>query len=440
MGRKTVGKSIVIVGAQWGDEGKGKVVDLLTEHSALVARFQGGHNAGHTLVIGGRKTILRLIPSGILHPTVHCCIGNGVVLSPSAFLQEINELEKAGVSVQGRLHVSDACHLIMPYHIALDHAREHAKGLSAIGTTKRGIGPAYEDKVGRRGIRFSDVFDEKYFRARLEEVLDYHNFVLQHYHKVEPLDFNLLCEEMLSLAPILRPFRADVAKILAEGREQDKNILFEGAQGTFLDVDQGTYPFVTSSNTVAGNAAAGTGVGPLHLDYILGITKAYSTRVGGGPFPTELQDEVGKHLAQQGNEFGSVTGRPRRCGWLDMVMLRRAIALNSFSGFCITKLDVLDGLSPLRICTRYRLDGKELTLLPPMEARELARCEPLYEELPGWKASTQGITRFKNLPKEAQEYLLRIEELGGVPIDMVSTGAERKDAIILRHPYAEERT
>jgi adenylosuccinate synthase len=444
-----VGKSVVVIGAQWGDEGKGKVVDLLTEQVTAVARFQGGHNAGHTLVIDGRKTILRLIPSGILHKSVRCYIGNGVVLSPTAFLQEVGELEKAGVDVVGRLFISDSCALIMPYHVALDRAREVARGKAAIGTTGRGIGPAYEDKVARRGIRFSDLFDEALFRERLKEVLDYHNFVLKNYHQAETLDYATTCDEMLALASALRPFRADVARALAEVRQEGKNILFEGAQGTFLDIDHGTYPFVTSSNTVAGNASTGTGIGPRHLDYILGITKAYSTRVGAGPFPTELQDEIGQHLAKQGNEFGSVTGRPRRCGWLDMVMLRRALWLNSFSGFCVTKLDVLDGLKTLKICTHYQLDGKELAY-PPSELKELMRCQPVYEELPGWESPTIGMTQFAELPANAQKYLLRIEELAGVPIHMISTGPDRNAAIILQHPfegegsssdsYAEERT
>ena len=444
-----MGKSVVIIGAQWGDEGKGKVVDLLTEQAAAVARFQGGHNAGHTLVIDGRKTVLRLIPSGILHPGVQCFIGNGVVLSPTAFLQEIGELQKAKVDIEGRLFVSEACAVIMPYHVALDQAREQARGKSAIGTTGRGIGPAYEDKIARRGIRFGDLFDAKLLRGKLDEVLHYHNFVLEHYHQVAPLDPNKLFDDLMALVPDLKVYRADVADRLAQLRLQSKNILFEGAQGVFLDIDHGTYPFVTSSNTIAGNASVGTGLGPRHLDYVLGITKAYVTRVGSGPFPTELDDEVGKHLAKQGNEFGSVTGRPRRCGWLDMVMLRRAIWLNSFSGFCITKLDVLDGLKVLRICTKYRLDGQELTL-PPIEAKDLERCQPLYEELPGWKESTVGKTDFAALPLNAQKYLLRIEELAGVPIDMISTGPDRKDAIILQHPfegvkskldpYAEERT
>lgn len=427
-------KSVVVIGAQWGDEGKGKVVDLLTQKASVVARFQGGHNAGHTLIIDGQKTILRLIPSGILHPNVHCYIGNGVVLSPTAFLQEVNELKKMGVEVDGRLFVSEACAIIMPYHVELDKAREIARGATAIGTTGRGIGPAYEDKVARRGLRFSDLFDEKYFHGRLKEVLDYHNFVLTQYHQAKPIDFLHLYEEMLALVPLLYPYRADISRLLAASREQGKNILFEGAQGTFLDIDHGTFPFVTSSNTVAGNACAGTGVGPRHLDYILGISKVYATRVGSGPFPTELNDENGKYLAKQGNEFGSVTGRPRRCGWLDMVMLRRAITLNSFSGFCVTKLDVLDKMKTIKICTHYSLDKQKLSL-PPLELKELMRCEPIYEEFPGWTESTVGITHFKDLPLQAQKYLLRMEELAGVPIHIISTGPDRKDAIIMQHPF-----
>lgn len=430
-----MGKSIVVIGAQWGDEGKGKVVDLLTEQAAVVTRFQGGHNAGHTLVIDGHKTILRLIPSGVLHQGVHCYIGNGVVLSPTAFLQEVQELAKAGVAVERRLYISEACALIMPYHVALDQARELAKGKAAIGTTGRGIGPAYEDKVARRGIRFGDLFNEEYFRLRLQEALDYHNFVLQHYHQAQAIDFSHLCDDMLALAATLRPFRADVSRLLAEARQKKQNILFEGAQGTFLDIDHGTYPFVTSSNTVAGNACAGAGIGPRHLDYVLGITKAYTTRVGSGPFPTELQDEIGSLLAKQGNEFGSVTGRPRRCGWLDVAMLRRALYLNSFSSLCVTKLDVLDKLKTIKICTHYQLN-KQALYLPPLELQELMHCEPVYEELPGWQQSTVGITQFGDLPINAQQYLLRIEALAGIPIHMVSTGPDRKDAIILQHPFA----
>jgi adenylosuccinate synthase len=431
-----MGKCIVILGSQWGDEGKGKIVDLLMSHASVVARFQGGHNAGHTLVINGKKTILRLIPSGILHENVHCLIGNGVVLSPTALLQEMGELERNGVPVVERLRISESCVLLLPYHVVLDQAREKAKGKSAIGTTGRGIGPAYEDKVARRALRFGDLFNEKYFSAKLAEVLEYHNFVLQQYHQHEPVDYHQTLDNLLSLVPTLQPLRADVVDLLANYRKQGKNIILEGAQGTFLDVDHGTYPYVTSSNTVAGASSVGSGLGPRHLDYILGIVKAYTTRVGSGPFPTELTDEIGKQLAQRGNEFGSVTGRPRRCGWLDMVILRRSIQLNSFSGFCITKLDVLDGLETVRICTGYLLNGKEISI-PPTELSDLAVCQPIYEDLPGWKESTVGIKTFSALPKNAQQYLLRVERLAGVPIDLISTGPDRNETIILCHPFED---
>ena len=428
-----MGKSIVILGSQWGDEGKGKVVDLLMEQASIVARFQGGHNAGHTLVIDGQKTVLRLIPSGILHAHVQCLIGNGVVLSPTALLQEMGELERRGIPVSERLRISEACTLLLPYHVALDQAREKAKGDAKIGTTGRGIGPAYEDKIARRALRFGDLFDEKRFAAKLEEVLQYHNFILQNYHQHDPVDYHQILESTLSLVPQLKPMRADVSALLAQYREEGKNILFEGAQGTMLDVDHGTYPFVTSSNTVAGAASVGSGFGPRYFDYILGIMKAYTTRVGSGPFPTELQDEIGKGLAQRGNEFGSVTGRPRRCGWLDMVILRRSNQLNSFSGLCVTKLDVLDGMDTVRICTDYLLHGKKISTLPT-EVTDLAACEPVYEDMPGWKEPTFGVKSFDALPKNAQKYLLRVEELAGVPIDMISTGPDRNETIILKHP------
>ena len=445
-----MGKCVVVLGSQWGDEGKGKIVDLLMEQAQVVARFQGGHNAGHTLVIDGQKTILRLIPSGILHPHVQCLIGGGVVLSPTALIEEIEELEQKGISVTKRLCISDSCTLILPYHVALDRAREAAKGNLAIGTTGRGIGPAYEDKVARRALRFGDLFHEKQLSAHLEELLNYHNFVLQHYHQHAPVAFGALFDNLLAMAAKLSPMRADVAVLLAEYRERGENIMFEGAQGTFLDIDHGTYPYVTASNTIAGAACVGTGFGPRSIHYILGITKAYTTRVGGGPFPTELHDEQGKHLATRGHEFGSVTGRPRRCGWLDMVALRRAMQLNGFSGLCITKLDVLDGLSHINICTSYELAGKEIRHTP-LDADEFAACKPIYESLPGWSESTAGIKNFKQLPVNAQKYLLRIEELAGVPIDIISTGPDRKDTIILHHPFenngagdildfAEERT
>lgn len=432
-----MGKHVVILGSQWGDEGKGKIVDMLMEQASVAVRFQGGHNAGHTLVINGEKTILRLIPSGILHAHVQCLIGNGVVLSPTALLQEIGELERRGIPVSERLRISEACILVLPYHVALDQAREKAKGKAAIGTTGRGIGPAYEDKVARRAIRFGDLFDEKYLSSRLAEVLDYHNFILQNYHQHEPIDFNQLLDSLLALAPEFRPMKVDVVALLAEYRAQGKNIIFEGAQGTLLDVDHGTYPFVTSSNTVAGAASTGSGFGPRYFDYILGIMKAYTTRVGSGPFPTELHDDIGKELAQRGNEFGSVTGRPRRCGWLDMVILRRSVQLNSFSGLCVTKLDVLDTLKTLRICTGYRLYGREISVFPT-EITSLAACEPIYEEFPGWQESTLGIKSFQALPKNAQKYLLRVEQLAEVPIDIISTGPDRTETIILRNPLLNE--
>lgn len=433
-----MGKSIIILGSQWGDEGKGKVVDLLMDQASVVARFQGGHNAGHTLVIDGEKTILRLIPSGILHSHVQCLIGNGVVLSPVALLQEMSELLKKGINVTERLRISEACTLILPYHVAIDQAREKAKGKAAIGTTGRGIGPAYEDKVARRALRFGDLFDEKRFRAKLAETLDYHNFILQHYHQHVPVDFNQVCDSTLALVPQLKPMRADVAALLAEHRLKGSNILFEGAQGTMLDVDHGTYPYVTSSNTVAGAASSGSGFGPLYFDYILGIMKAYTTRVGAGPFPTELQDEIGQRLAKRGNEFGSVTGRPRRCGWLDLVVLRRSIQLNSFSGLCVTKLDVLDGLETLKICTKYRLHGQDIVDMP-IDTALLSECEPVYEELPGWNESTVGAKSFAQLPKNAQNYLKRVEKVAGIPIDIISTGPDRKETIVLRHPLTDHQ-
>ncbi len=434
-----MGKHIVILGSQWGDEGKGKIVDMLMAKASVVVRFHGGHNAGHTLVIDGQKTILRLIPSGILHPHVHCLIGNGVVVSPTALLQEMGELERRGINVTERLRISESATLVMPYHVALDQAREKAKGKSAIGTTGRGIGPAYEDKVARRALRFGDLFDAEKFSAKLADVLEYHNFILQHYHKQDPIDFNELRDSMLALAPQLEPMKADVPGLLAEYRAQGKHIIFEGAQGTLLDIDHGTYPYVTSSNTVAGAASVGSGFGPLYLDYVLGVIKAYTTRVGSGPFPTELHDEVGKHLAERGKEFGSVTGRPRRCGWLDIVILRRSIQLSSFSGLCVMKMDVLDGMDTVRICTAYNLHGRKITTLPT-DAAELSLCEPIYEDMPGWKEPTVGVKTFAGLPKNAKNYLMRIQELAGIPVDIVSTGPDRNETIVLRDLFAEEVT
>jgi adenylosuccinate synthase len=427
-------KNVVVVGTQWGDEGKGKVVDWLTDHAQGVVRFQGGHNAGHTLVIGGRKTVLHLIPSGILRKRVACYIGNGVVLSPHALLREIDELSVAGIDVGGRLKVSEACPLILPYHQALDLAREAARGENKIGTTGRGIGPAYEDKAARRALRLQDLLRPKRFAEKLAELLDYHNYSLKHYYRWQTVDFQNTLDEALAMAPRLEAMVADVPRALYEAFRDGANLLFEGAQGTLLDIDHGTYPFVTSSNCVAGAAAAGAGVGPGMLHYVLGITKAYTTRVGGGPFPTELCDDVGRHLAERGNEFGATTGRPRRCGWFDAAALKRSIQINGVSGLCVTKLDVLDGVEELKLCTGYRLDEGFSDILP-VGAEETARCEPVYEILPGWKESTVGIKALDGLPAPARAYLKRIEEICGVPVDMISTGAERDETIVLRHPF-----
>ena len=427
-------KNVVVIGSQWGDEGKGKIVDWLTDHAQGVVRFQGGHNAGHTLVIGGRKTILRLIPSGILREGVACYIGNGVVISPDALLREIGELEGAGVDVTGRLRISGACPLILPHHVAIDHARENAKGAGKIGTTGRGIGPAYEDKVARRAIRLQDLMHRERFAAKLGEVLDYHNFVLKNFFHAAIIDFQQTLDETLALAARIKPMIADVPRLLYEAQKAGSSLLFEGAQGTLLDVDHGTYPYVTSSNCVAGAACAGAGVGPHLLHYVLGITKAYTTRVGAGPFPTELTDDVGKHLAERGHEFGSVTGRPRRCGWFDAAALRRSIQINGISGLCVTKLDVLDGVEALQLGVGYLLNGERCDLLPS-GAEALAECVPVYEEIPGWPDSTVGLTRYEQLPQEARHYLQRIEQICEVPVDMISTGAERAETIVRRHPF-----
>jgi len=427
-------KNVVVVGTQWGDEGKGKIVDWLTDHAQGVVRFQGGHNAGHTLVIAGKKTVLHLIPSGILRADVACYIGNGVVLSPEALLKEMDELESAGVEVAQRLKISEACPLILPYHQALDIAREAAKGANKIGTTGRGIGPAYEDKAARRGLRLQDLLRPKRFAEKLAEILDYHNYVLQHYFRVQPVDFQQTLEGALAMAPRLKALVADVPRALYEAHRDGANLLFEGAQGTLLDIDHGTYPFVTSSNCVAGAASAGAGVGPGMLHYVLGITKAYTTRVGSGPFPTELDDEVGKHLATRGNEFGATTGRPRRCGWFDAAALKRSIQINGVSGLCVTKLDVLDGVEELKLCTGYKLDGGFTDILP-VGAEELSNCEPVYESLAGWKESTVGIKSFDALPAAARAYLKRMEEVCDVPVDMISTGPDREETIVLRHPF-----
>ena len=434
-----MGKFVIIIGTQWGDEGKGKVVDLLTERAAAVARFQGGHNAGHTLVIGGKKTVLSLIPSGILHKNVQCLIGNGVVLSLEALFREAQTLIDTGIDVFARLRVSPNCPLILPSHVALDKAREAARGANAIGTTGRGIGPAYEDKVARRAVRVQDLFKREQFAAKLGEVLDFHNFTLQHYFKQPAIDFQKTLDEQLSYADRVKPLVSDVTQTLADIRRRGGDVMFEGAQGAGLDIDHGTYPFVTSSNTTGGFAATGTGIGPREFDYVLGIVKAYTTRVGAGPFPTELFDEYGDHLSRVGHEFGAVTGRKRRCGWFDAVALRRSIINSSVSGLCLTKLDVLDGLDTVQICVGYRSkesgpNGK-VSEQPPLFADAFAEVEPVYEEMPGWKESTIGVTSYEALPANAQKYLARLQQLAGIPIDIISTGPDREQTIVLRHPF-----
>ena len=427
-------KSVVVIGTQWGDEGKGKIVDLLTDQAQAVVRFQGGHNAGHTLVIDGKKTVLHLIPSGVLREGVQCLIGNGVVLSPEALLKEIKDLEANGVPARERITISESCPLILPYHIALDQARELARGNKAIGTTGRGIGPCYEDKVARRGIRLGELMDADVFAKRLREVLDYHNFTLEHYFKVDPVDYQQVLDEALQQAEEIRAMVGDIPGTLHGLREQGARIMFEGAQGALLDIDHGTYPYVTSSNTTAGGAAAGSGVGPCDLEYILGIVKAYTTRVGAGPFPTELDDDCGNHMGVRGHEFGATTGRKRRCGWLDMVSLKRSFKINSVSGLCITKLDVLDGLETLKIATSYQYRGNQVDV-PPAGADNFEACEPVYLEMPGWSESTVGAKSRDDLPANAIAYLNKIEELSGVPIDIISTGPDRAETIVLNHPF-----
>ncbi|BCB27764.1 adenylosuccinate synthetase [Sulfurimicrobium lacus] len=433
-------KNVVVIGTQWGDEGKGKIVDWLTDHAQGVARFQGGHNAGHTLVINGAKTVLHLIPSGILRDKVECYIGNGVVVSPWALMEEVDMLEKAGVPVRNRLKISEACPVIMPHHVALDQAREAAKGAGKIGTTGRGIGPAYEDKVSRRGIRIQDLFHRERLAAKLGEILDYHNFVLKNYFKAETVDFQKSLDDVLVIAERIKPMVADVPRLLFEANKAGKNILFEGAQGALLDIDHGTYPFVTSSNCIASNAATGCGVGPQMLHYVLGITKAYTTRVGSGPFPTELYDAVdkldadGKHMADRGHEFGATTGRARRCGWFDAAALKRSIQINGVTGLCVTKLDVMDGMETVRLCVGYKIDGTTTDILP-VGAELLSRCEPIYEDMPGWNENTVGVKSYDELPAKARAYLARMEAICGVPIDIISTGPDREETIVLRHPF-----
>lgn len=410
-------QNLIVLGTQWGDEGKGKIVDLLTEKASAVVRFQGGHNAGHTLVVKGKKTVLHLIPSGILHPHVHCVIGSGVVVSPAALLEEIKFLEQNGVQVRERLHISSACPLIFPYHVAIDKAQEAALGKEAIGTTHRGIGPAYVDKIARRGLRLEDAKDRNHFVKQLTKVLNYHNFILEHFYKASPFSVEQILKDVWPTIEQLLPLMTDVPKLLTDYRSKNTNIVFEGAQGSLLDIDHGTYPYVTSSNTTAGAAATGSGFGPLYFDTVMGVTKAYTTRVGDGPFPTELKDEIGNALVEKGHEFGATTGRRRRCGWLDMVALKRAVELNSVSCLCLTKLDVLDDLKTIRLCIDYK------------------KYKPAYEDFAGWQQAITGIQKFDQLPKQARAYIRRIEQLADVPVTIVSTGPGRDETIVLKHPF-----
>ncbi len=430
-----MGNNVVVLGTQWGDEGKGKIVDLLTDKASLVVRYQGGHNAGHTLVIDGEKTVLHLIPSGILRSNVQCVIGNGVVLSPEALIEEIDMLEARGVPVKERLRVSEACPLILPFHIALDQAREKARGKEAIGTTGRGIGPAYEDKVARRGLRVGDLFNAERFEGKLKELVDYHNFALTEYYKTDAIDYDTVLKQCKEFAKLLKPMVADVPAMLDQARKNGDKVMFEGAQGTLLDIDHGTYPYVTSSNTTAGGVATGAGFGPRYIEYVLGIVKAYTTRVGSGPFPTELGCDVGQHLGVKGHEFGATTGRKRRTGWLDAVAMRRAVQINSVSGFCLTKLDVLDGLDELKICTGYKLADGTISEYPPLAAEDYDLVEPVYETMPGWSENTFGVKSLDELPQAALDYIKRIETLTGVPIDLISTGPDRNETIIKVHPF-----
>jgi len=436
-----VAKNIVVIGSQWGDEGKGKLVDLLTDNVSAVVRFQGGHNAGHTLVIDGQKTVLHLIPSGILREHVQCLIGNGVVLCPTALIKEMTALEAKGIPVRTRLKISAACPLILPYHTALDQARELRLGKEAIGTTGRGIGPAYEDKVARRGLRLGDLKNEQGFIAKLQEIVKFHNFSLINYYQVAPVNFETIRDEVLAMRDVLLPMIADIPDMLQKYSEAGNNVMFEGAQGALLDIDHGTYPYVTSSNTTAGGSATGSGVGPCHIDYVLGITKAYATRVGGGPFPSELLDdqgkvnELGQYLADKGHEVGATTGRGRRCGWLDMVALKRASWVNSITGLCLTKLDVLDGLETIRLCISYERNGVAVDVLP-LSAEEFEGCKPVYVDMPGWTESTVGVTKFDDLPANARAYINEVERLAGVPIDIISTGPDRNETIIRRDLFS----
>lgn len=428
-------KNVVVIGTQWGDEGKGKIVDWLTDQAVGVVRFQGGHNAGHTLVVGGKKTVLHLIPSGILRKNVACFIGSGVVLSPEALLKEIDELQAAGIEVAQRLKIAPTCPLILPYHIALDQAREAARGAGKIGTTGRGIGPAYEDKVARRAVRVIDLFDEAKLRAKLQENIALYNVQLQHLYQAPTVSFDDVWTQIQGFVERIRPMVADVSRLLTDMNAKGDKLLFEGAQGTLLDIDHGTYPFVTSSNCVAGAAAPGAGVAPQMLNYVLGIVKAYTTRVGSGPFPTELFDEVGQGLGERGQEFGATTGRARRCGWFDAAAMKRAIQINGVSGMCITKLDVMDGLKSINICVGYELNGEKIDILP-FGADAVAACTPIYETMPGWSEATVGLKSYDALPANAKAYLQRIADICGAPIAMISTGPDREETIVLQHPYA----
>ena len=426
--------TVAVIGMQWGDEGKGKIVDQLTDRASVVVRFQGGHNAGHTLVIGAERTVLHLVPSGVMREGVRCLIGHGVVLSPTALVDEMRMLAERGVPAEERVRVSDACPLILPYHAVLDRAREAARGAVAIGTTGRGIGPAYEDKAARRAIRVCDLLVPARLDEKLRALDDYHNFILTRWLGTAPVDIAEVRDALESAIERLRPLVIDVPGALHAAIDAGEGVLLEGAQGACLDIDQGTFPFVTSSNTTAGGAAAGSGLGPRDIGYVLGVAKAYTTRVGGGPFPTELHDDVGRRLAARGNEFGATTGRPRRCGWLDVVSLRRAVRINSVSGLCITKLDVLDEMPVVRLCTGYQIDGERVDA-PPRSAEELGRCDPVYEEMPGWNSSTVGVRSRADLPSPARAFIERIESLAGVPIDIISTGAGRDETIVERHPF-----
>jgi adenylosuccinate synthase len=431
-----MGKSVVVLGTQWGDEGKGKIVDLLTEQAAVVTRFQGGHNAGHTLVIGGKKTVLHLLPSGVLRAGVTCVIGNGVVISLEALLKEIGELEAQGIPVRERLKISGASPVILPSHVALDQAREQRLGAGKIGTTGRGIGPAYEDKVARRGIRMGELFNAEHFASRLREVMDYHNFMLTHYYQVAPVDYESTLANCLAYAEQVKPMLADTVELIHAHRKAGDNLMFEGAQGSLLDIDHGTYPFVTSSNTTAGGTATGSGYGPLYLDYVLGITKAYTTRVGSGPFPTELFDEVGTHLSTVGMERGATTGRARRCGWFDAAAVKLAIRINSVSGICLTKLDVLDGLKSIKVCIAYESEGEDIGSAS-MTVDRYEKLKPVYVELPGWSESTVGARSLAELPENARAYIRFIEQQIDAPVDIISTGPDRDETIILRHPFSD---